>query len=200
MDTHILQEIINFITHEKSFFKEKNQYNTSKQVLSKFVLENNIDIITYNFLHNNLIENDKNCSFNANILTKCRIYPTGITANYSVLLFVLWGDIKYLDNIEVAYLDTMARDHFKNHVRLLLCLKIENNNWTLFKNCILISSKTKLINEEYTKFYKTLSSTIHDKNFVEKYDIQDVKFKTKTTKDTQEKLEDKFNRIEKRIF
>ena len=201
MDTSNLQNLINFIEYNKIKLDDKIKYSIDNSVLSNFVKLNNIDIITCNFLHNNMIDNDEQSPLNKNIITKGKVYPTGIIANFLILLFCMWEDQKYLDIVKIAYSDIMARDYFKNHVREILFITIDNKMWVTFKNYILIFSKKKLSADEYKFFYNAIVSSKNITNFTEKYNqIQNDNFEEKQQEEKLSRLEDKFDKIGKKLF
>lgn len=201
MNTHTLQQIINFINLEKINLDDSTKYNITNKNLNKFIVANDLDIITYNFLHNNMINSDKNCNLNLRLIDKGNIYPTGITVNYLILLFCLWDDSQYLDIIKLSYSDKQARDHFKKHVMSLLFLKIENKKWTSFKNYILLFSKKKLSVDEYNIFYNTMLEASTISTFPEKYDLmQKNNFEEHETETRLNKLDNIFSNAEKTIL
>ena len=190
MDILNLQKIINFVI-------DSNKNNSiSISLLNSFIKDNNHDINMYTFLYENLINHNINCDINDRMVIKGRLYPTGVTVNYLILLFCLYDKEEYLESIYQNYEHLMMRQEFKEYVRKCLLLEINNKKWIAFKNKILIKSMKEISKEEFNVLINKINNqktTIHNKQTIKKTEEEPKIDKMKL-------LEDKIDSIEKRLF
>lgn len=193
MDITILQDIIIFLDINR--ITNTTNYNIDKKLLNDFAIDNTLDINTYKFLFDNIINKDVNCDMNKNFITKSKINPTGVTANFLILLYCIWQNPYYLELLKNTCFMYKMRIEFTKHIKQLLFLQISGDLWIKFKNCIFIDMYNTLDKTDFDNIYDTL--TTNTKQYTYEYDNTQIKHTGENKR--LDKVKNKMTEIEKRL-